>query len=399
MKKWSSKSWGILAKTSDEDLTKSFPGIPRAKLRSLRKDSRAGLSPPSEPATSPRRVPVEKTAGELAQEASALRQAKRRASNATKAQSHLLEENERLRKTLEAALGVKNSPNESRAIKKIAPSTRGREATAVALASDWHCEEPVYPGQVGGKNKFNLDIFDERAGWYFRNLATLVKKERQSIAVPKLVLALMGDFISGSIHEDLMEANLLGPIDAIILVKATLAGGIEYLAQELNPIQIVLPCSVGNHGRTTKKMRVQTSTSNSLEYMMYASLQDQFRGRKNVEFILPEGYHNYLDIYDSKCRFHHGDAMRYAGGVGGITIPVNKKIAEWNRLRAVDYDFFGHFHNHLDGGRFVCNGSLIGYGAFSNLIAAPFEKPKQAFCLIDKDHGKTVSAPIILEKV
>ena len=136
-----------------------------------------------------------------------------------------------------------------------------------------------------------------------------------------------------------------------------------------------------------------------MEYFMYASLRDQFKDTKEVTFILPEGYHNFVQIYDKVCRFHHGDNMRYAGGVGGITIPVNKKIANWNTVRWADYDFFGHFHQHLDGGRWTCNGSLIGYGAFANAIAAQFEPPKQAFCLIDKDHGKTVSAPILLQKV
>ena len=387
-KKWSPSELEKLAVTSYDDLTKTFPGVPRREASAMRKKVLAKA--PKKP---------EKTAGELAEEASALRYARKKASTATKAQNHLLDKIDTLQKALDSALAINEAGHSSKKVKRLKSSSRGREATAVALASDWHCEESVLPGQVGGVNEFNLDIFDNRAGWFFRNLATLIKKERQSIAVPRLVLWLGGDFISGSIHDDLMEGNSLGPIDAIILAKATLAGGIEYLHQELAPIDIVIPCSDGNHGRITQKMRMATSRSNSLEYFMYASLQDQFKDAGDVRVILPEGYHNYLEIYGRVCRFHHGDNMRYNGGVGGITIPVNKKIANWNTVRRADYDFFGHFHQHLDGGRWTCNGSLIGYGAFANAIAAQFEAPKQAFCLIDKDHGKTVSAPILLQKV
>ena len=394
-KKWTKTAWKKLAKTPDRDLVSEFPGLPRATLRDLRRASRAGASPAIAQVREAV-LPPEKTAGQLAEESSTLRRAKQKVSDANKAQKAYLDQIDNLTRERDAALSV-TAAKGSQTIFKVNPSKRGREATAVALASDWHCEEQVRPGQVGGMNEFNLDIFAERAGWFFRNLAELVKKERQAVAIPKLVLWLGGDLISGSIHDDLMEGNALGPIDAAILIKATVAGGIEYLQQELAPIQIVIPCSSGNHGRITKKRRIATEQANSLEYMIYASLRDQFKGKKDVTFVLPQGYHTYLDIYGFKARFHHGHAMRYAGGVGGITIPVNKKIAMWNRLRQVDYDFFGHFHNHLDGGHWVCNGSLIGYGAFSNEIGAPFEHPKQAFCLIDKDKGKTGSFPIFLE--
>ena len=33
------------------------------------------------------------------------------------------------------------------------------------------------------------------------------------------------------------------------------------------------------------------------------------------------------------------------GGVGGITIPLNKAISAWNNQRMADYDILGHYHN------------------------------------------------------
>jgi hypothetical protein len=88
--------------------------------------------------------------------------------------------------------------------------------------------------------------------------------------------------------------------------------------------------------------------------------------------------------------------MSYGGGVGSIYIPVRKAIAQWQKIKPANLDVFGHFHNYkIDGDLFVLNGSLIGFNAFALAIKADYEKPRQAFFLIDKKRGKTVHCPIM----
>ena len=49
----------------------------------------------------------------------------------------------------------------------------------------------------------------------------------------------------------------------------------------------------------------------------------------------------------------------------------------------------------VDGGNFICNGSLVGYSPFATTIGVNFEKPKQAFFLVDhKRKEKTITCPI-----
>ena len=120
-----------------------------------------------------------------------------------------------------------------------------------------------------------------------------------------------------------------------------------------------------------------------------------YRDEPRIKWIIPEGIHSYLDIYDTTIRFHHGHAVKYGGGVGGIYIPVNKAIAQWNKGRRADLDVFGHFHQLRDGGNFLCNGSLVGYNAFALSIKADYEPPKQALFLIDKKRGRTCTWPIL----
>jgi hypothetical protein len=56
----------------------------------------------------------------------------------------------------------------------------------------------------------------------------------------------------------------------------------------------------------------------------------------------------------------------------------------------------GHFHQLFDGGRFIVNGSLIGYDSFALSIKASYEKPKQVMFLMDRKRGRTFTCPIFL---
>lgn len=270
------------------------------------------------------------------------------------------------------------------------------EATAVLVASDWHVEEHIKPETVNGLNCYDLTIAEQRAKSFFANGRRLIEICRKDVDINTVVLALLGDFISGHIHDELMEGNLLSPVDAVIFAQNLVASGIEHLLEDKKIQKIVIPCHSGNHGRMTAKRRVATERENSLEFFMYHQLQNHFRGNPRVEFIVAGGYHTYLDVYNTTLRFHHGHSISYGGGVGGITVPVNKAIAQWDKLRRADIDVFGHFHQFFDGGKFVCNGSLIGWSPYALSIKAGYELPRQAFFLIDKKRGKTIVAPILL---
>lgn len=273
------------------------------------------------------------------------------------------------------------------------------EAVVFMVGSDWHVEEKVLARTVNGLNSFNLGIAEKRAEAFFKNGVRLTKIVQKDISVKKIVLALLGDFISGSIHEELVENNTLSPIEAIIFVQNLLAGGINYILKNTD-VEIEIICHSGNHARITKTTHYSTESGNSLEYGMYHSLALHFKNERRVKFHIADGYHSFCYVYEWNIRFHHGHAVRYGGGVGGLTIPANKAIAQWNkgmpkRLIA-DLDVFGHFHQFLDVGGFICNGSLIGYNAFAKSIKASYEEPRQAFFVIDKKRGKTFVAPIIL---
>lgn len=301
----------------------------------------------------------------------------------------LLEQRE---KELEIALKLKGSVKPISIVHQKAPRTN---ATAFIVASDWHIEEKVKASTVNGLNEFNLAIAEERAKRFFTNALTLINKESRDVSITTVVLALIGDFISGNIHDELLENTSLRPADAIWTTQSWLYSGIKFLLANTRA-NLIIPCKAGNHSRITRKIHVSTEDGNSLETNMYRTLAQIFQGQKRVRFVIEEGYHTILDIYGYRVRLHHGHAVKFQGGVGGLSIPLQKAIGQWNKSVPVDLDVLGHWHQLRDFGNAVVNGSLIGYSAYALRIKADYERPQQAFFLIDEKRGKTGSFPILL---
>jgi hypothetical protein len=306
-----------------------------------------------------------------------------------------LKEIERYRKEQEAIFALQNPPN----ITRIEPhlSEGSSEAVFVAVASDWHIEETVTSQEVNGLNEYNLDIAHQRITRFFQNSVTMLRIFEKNVKIPQVVFPLLGDFISGNIHEELMENTSLLPSEAIVEAQNMIIAGIDFFLNHTKA-DFIIPAKSGNHARITKKQRISTEEGNSLEAFMYRNLAKYYEHEPRIKFIISTSYHIYLDIFGTNIRFHHGHQMKFGGGVGGIYIPVNKALAQWNKARKADLDIFGHFHQFRDGGNFICNGSAIGYNAFALSIKADFERPQQACFLVDKKRGKTITAPILLNQ-
>ena len=272
----------------------------------------------------------------------------------------------------------------------VIPSYKSKpgEAVAVALLSDVHCEERVDPEDVPGTfNIYNPSVCQKRMEQFFQRVVLLTDAHRGLTKVNTLVLAILGDIITGHLHDDQRESNYMSPTKALVLAEEMLSGGIQYILDNGSFDKIIIPCTVGNHGRLTHKPRAKTALDQNLEWLLYHHLSKRITDPR-VEWHIASGAHVYLDICGRVCRFHHGDDVRYQGGVGGLSIPLNKAISGWNKVKVADYDFLGHYHQCRDFGNAVVNGSIVGYGAYALRNKCDFEEPKQAYVLIDSKRGK-----------
>jgi hypothetical protein len=99
-------------------------------------------------------------------------------------------------------------------------------------------------------------------------------------------------------------------------------------------------------------------------------------------------------VYGRTIHGTHGDEVKYQGGVGGVSIPINKRVNAWNRVKRADYHCFGHFHQQLDHGDWFANGSVIGYNDYAMSGGFTPEAPQQTFFLLDAKRGKTTVSPM-----
>ena len=277
-------------------------------------------------------------------------------------------------------------------------AVKGSESIAFSVCSDWHIEEEVDLKAVNELNEYTLDIARQRAERFFEKTVYLLELLSNRTKIKTLVLPLLGDFLSGYIHEELLETNQCTPPEAVMYLYDMLSSGIKYLEKQTKLQEIIVPCCVGNHGRTTRKLTFKNRCKNSYEYLLYAFISRVFEDSDKVRVQIPFGYHTYFNAFDKYLiRFHHGNDIKYRGGVGGITIPVNKAIAQWNKTKKVYLDVFGHFHQSKSDAHWVSNGSLIGYSEYALSIKADYEPPQQTFFTIEKNKGKTFTAPIFVK--
>lgn len=305
----------------------------------------------------------------------------------------LLQDKNRLEATLNEILEYQGKTPKNFEIKRQQNVTK--QAVEVVLASDWHVGEKVDPDTVNDLNEFNDQVCDQRVQRFFDQVVEHHELSSAQYKIKYMVLALLGDFLSGNIHDELMENSYLLPIEAIQKAQDYLYNGIKFLLKNTK-CNITIPCCYGNHGRITEKNRNATGAGNNLETFMYGNLEKLFADEKRVKFLITKAYHNYMKIYDWQTRFHHGHNVKYYGGVSGIYLSMNKAITQWDKGKPAKINVSAHFHQQRDGGNFINNGSLIGYNAYAMSIKADFEEPKQAYFLIEPEAGKTLVAPLLL---
>ncbi len=233
-------------------------------------------------------------------------------------------------------------------------STKGG-CTAIICATDWHLEKCIQPSTVSGLNEFNLDIAANRIDKFWQKASYLIELWSNVANIDETILWLGGDLINNYLHEEDVEANFCGPTEAILAVQEHVATGIDHLEKSVSLDRIV--CNYGNHARTTFRNRPATGWKTSWEYLAYKQLE---RVYPQYDWTVAQGYFNYLDVQGYKVRFHHGENVRYLGGVGGLTIPMNKAIAMWDKSRRCDLSFNGHFHQYIDNWEWISCGCLCG---------------------------------------
>ena len=277
--------------------------------------------------------------------------------------------------------------------------TTKERAIVTALLSDCHYDEVVRPEEVDWVNGYDREIAVQRTMTYFENLITLSRDYINGILIEGLVVPLLGDCVSGNIHEELTQTNETGIIETVLFWTEIMAAGFELLLEHFPKIYV--PCVVGNHGRLTYKPRMKHRAQDNFDFLIYHMLARHFRtkGVKEIEFAISEGADFKYQLYKTRYQLSHGDQFRGGSGIAGIFSPLmlghhRKSRKEAAKKTPYDHLLMGHWHQLRDMYYIIVNGSLKGYDEFAEIMNFDIEPPQQAFWLTDPQWGKTIFAPI-----
>jgi hypothetical protein len=135
-----------------------------------------------------------------------------------------------------------------------------------------------------------------------------------------------------------------------------------------------------------------------LEYLLYKTLERDFRDYEKIDFEVAEGPWKVVDILGYKVRFTHGHVVKFAQGSLGLSVPVLRKVAQLNTIEHADLDVMGHWHSTTMLPNVVINGSLVGANGYSMFKGLPFEPPSQVYFQIDSKYGKSMMTPIFIDR-
>ena len=264
----------------------------------------------------------------------------------------------------------------------------------VAPLSDTHVGEQVFKEQMRNLNEYNLDIFNKRMYGWANQIIKHATYRRKIAPVDELVIPMLGDMISGDIHEELARSNMANCMEQMIRGASIISQALMYLAPHFTKIRI--PCVVGNHGRMTRKPPMKDKYMD-WDYMLYQWLASFCKNQSNLEFHIPRSFLTTFKVHDKVVLIMHGDSVSGAGSSGSISAAIAKLRSVFQYRKAlqreiedsmdddseIEFDsvMIGHFHriDEIDigtGELHIC-GTMKGPDEFALQRLHAATKPKQ----------------------
>ena len=287
-------------------------------------------------------------------------------------------------------------------VRSRASNERGNPLT---IWSDWHYGEVVSRSQVNGVNEFNRTVARKRIERLATTTCDLAVNHmgKSSLGYNGIVVCLGGDMLGGDIHDELAATNDRTTQQSIEDLIDLLGSAIETVATTFG--KVFIPCVVGNHGRSTQKMRMKNRVFTSHEWNVYCALARYFRKSKHIQFYIPEGADAHFRVHGTRYMLTHGDSLGVKGGDGliGALGPIMRGALKTHRSESqVDNEFdmmvIGHWHQALWLPTCIVNNSLKGYDEYAKLqLRAPFSRPSQMLWFDHPRHGITARWEVYLE--
>ena len=261
----------------------------------------------------------------------------------------------------------------------------------VALSSDHHAEETIDLEAMEGFNQYNFQIYQERMWYWCDRVVRLGVLRRQEAPIQELHVDLLGDILTGEIHDELIWTNQMRTPRAITRIGLIVAQCLMRFTA-CYP-KVVVTGITGNHGRATKKPHFKQAVENSFDTSIYEIAmiycREAIEAGKLV-FNVPQSLKTTVKRFDWIFLLEHGTGIKMNFGTPYYGIDREKQREHGKRHRTdKDFDFFelGHFHQQGKMCSTIMNGSVIGASEFSGNALSDNQPPSQAVLFVHEKYG------------
>lgn len=247
------------------------------------------------------------------------------------------------------------------------------------LLSDWHIGENVNQEEVL-VNKYNEKVAFARLKRLISETKRLIKLHKPK----KVVIACLGDMISGNIHVDIENIPIYEQITKTFYFLGYYIANIKSITEDIEFIGVY-----GNHARTTKE-KVNKNNFNNYDLLIYDLLSYSFQ---NIQFHLTKSHFLITEIEDFTVFATHGHYLNIVNGIPFYSLyrkqNFNKTLSCKLLNKEPDIYLLAHTHEsqslNLAGDKVFINGTLMGVNEYAfnkGLIC----NPSQKVIVIDSEH-------------
>jgi len=263
----------------------------------------------------------------------------------------------------------------------------GTPEVPVLSLADWHLGEVVSLAETGDYNVYNVAIAEARVKEVLAAALHLCRNHGPGL-YPGIVLNLLGDFVSGGLHPELLKTDELEILPSVLKALELLSEVIRTLADEFGFVYV--PCVCGNHGRMTMKPEFKRYIYKNADWLIYKLLKRDFKNDKRVTFSVPASNDAHYRVWGKRILAVHGDMLGVKGGdgiIGAIGPILRGEIKTRNQSATMgkDYDLLimGHWHQELKLPRAIVSNCLIGFNEYAMKVlrAAPTPPSQPLFFL------------------
>lgn len=279
-------------------------------------------------------------------------------------------------------------------IARMPAKSKHMQEVPVTIWSDWHLGEVVDAAEVNGINEYNIEIAEARVRRLVDSTINICSNHGPR-NYPGMVVNLLGDFVSGGLHPELLKTDAEEVIPSTLRARDLLVWALTRMADTFGKLYV--PCTSGNHGRSTPKPEFKRYVYKNFDWLVYSLLQRHFEKDDRIHFDIPAANEVHYRVFGQRYLAMHGDMMGVKGGDGiiGAIGPIMRGEIKTSRQSStidLEYDMLlmGHWHQPLWLPRAIVANTIKGLDEFARLaLRATPSEPSQPLWFVHPQRGIT----------